>query len=136
MLFRGLTVPRSAASIFCGVLLGCLPLASPVWLCVLLLIILTRTHVPLVLLAWCAGRVMAWPLGAWYEGAGTMVLQAHTAFWSAIIQLPVFCYLELHRARVMGSVVCGAIAGAAAAAASLLAFFFWRLRHPVRAEAA
>jgi len=135
MLFRGLTAPRCAASIFCGVVLACLPTASPLWLLAALLIILTRTHIPAVLLAWCAGSLLAVPLSACYTQAGEAVLRAHTAFWSAIFQLPVICYLELHRARVMGSVVCGAIAGAAAAVASLLAFFFWRLRHPVRTEA-
>lgn len=136
MLFRGVTVPRVAASIFCGVLLGCAPVASPVWLVILLIILLTRTHLTTVVLAWCAGSVIAWPLGAWYAAAGESVLRAHVNFWSAVVQWPIVCYLELHRARVMGSIVCGAAAGTVVAALALLVWFLWRSRHAVPSKAA
>lgn len=111
-------------------------MASPVWLFILLSIILTRTHIPTVVLAWCAGSIVAWPLSTWYAAAGESVLRVHVDFWRAVVQWPIVCYLELHRARVMGSIVCGAAAGAALAALSLLVWFIWRVRHPVSSKAA
>ncbi len=126
---------RIAASVACGVALGCLPAGTPVWLVVLVLVIVFRTHIPTLVLAWCAGLALAWPLGAWYAGAGAAVLQAQPEFWRGIVRLPVICYLELHRSRVMGSLVCGLAAGILAGVVCLLVLAAWRMRHPVRMEA-
>lgn len=93
-------------------MLGCIAPGTPLWVALCLIIVVTRTHVPTVAIAWLLGSVVRYLVEGWYAPAGALVLQAAPHVWQLLVQQPMVCYLNLDRARVMGSLVCGAAAGA------------------------
>ncbi|MCX7847678.1 MAG: hypothetical protein N2595_06600 [bacterium] len=111
VLFEGVSLERVLASVLCGVWLGCMPIGRPVWLAGILVILLTRTHLATVFLGWVVGVGLGWLLKGWYEVVGTVVLEAQPDFWRFVVVQPLVCYFELERGGIMGSVVCGGVAG-------------------------
>lgn len=102
---------RIALSAATGVALGIsLPLSS-IWYCLLLAVLIIRTHIPTALIGWLAGFILSLVISPLFEPLGRMILSLHEPFWRGILSLPVLCCLDINRAGVLGSAVLASLGG-------------------------
>jgi hypothetical protein len=102
---------RIALSAAAGIALGIsLPLSS-IWYCLLLAVLVFRTHIPIVLIGWLVGFILSLIISPLYEPLGRMIFSLHESFWHAILSLPVLCCLDINRAGVLGSAVLASLGG-------------------------
>ncbi len=110
----GLSSPfRIAASLAVGVTLGICFAGSPVWLVILALCLILRTHISSLLVGFITGNILKIILNGFYEPAGKTILLYNEIFWQKLLSQPVICYLNLNVGKVMGNlfiaIVCGLI---------------------------
>ena len=82
---------RVALSAGMGIALGMLFAGSPAWLAWALLILVLRTHLPVVALGWLAGWLVSVPLSHGYETIGARILLVNEPFWRALLVKPMIC---------------------------------------------
>ncbi len=104
---------RTAASLAVGVTLGICFAGSPVWLVILILCLILRTHILSLLVGLITGNILKIILNNSFEPAGKAILLYNEIFWQKILSKPVICYLNLNVGKVMGNlfvaIVCGLI---------------------------
>jgi len=104
---------RIAVSLALGVTLGICFLGSPVWLVILALCLILRTHISSLLVGLITGNILKIILNGLYEPAGKTILLSNKIFWQQVLSKPVICYLNLNVGKIMGNlfiaIVCGLI---------------------------
>jgi len=104
---------RIAVSLALGVTLGICFAGSPVWLLILTLCLILRTHILSLLIGLITGNLLKIVLNDLYEPAGKTILLYNEIFWQKILSKPVICYLNLNVGKVMGNlfvaIICGLI---------------------------
>ena len=104
---------RIAASLALGVTLGICFAGNPVWLVILTLCLILRTHISSLLVGLITGNILKIILNGLYEPAGKTILLYNEIFWQEVLSKPVICYLNLNVGKVMGNlfiaIVCGLI---------------------------
>ncbi len=104
--FWGYPLPfRIAASAFFGVMLGFLFLGTPVWLVVLALILIFRTHLFIVFVSALCGYIFSLLFRPFYERTGVKILLNNETFWQTFCSKPFVNYLNLNNAQIMGSII-------------------------------
>jgi hypothetical protein len=102
---------RVALSAAAGIALGIsLPLSS-IWYCLLLAVLIFRTHIPSVLVSWLAGCILSLIISPLYEPLGRLIFGLHEQAWCSILSLPVLCCLDINQAGVLGSAVLASLGG-------------------------
>ncbi len=104
---------RIAASLALGVTLGICFAGSTVWLVILVLCLLLRTHISSLLVGLITGNILKIILHNLFEPTGKTILLYNEIFWQKILSKPVICYLNLNVGMVMGNlfiaIACGLI---------------------------
>ena len=104
---------RIAASSALGITLGICFSGSPVWLVILFLCLILRTHISSLLVGFITGNILKIILNGLYEPAGKTILLSNEFFWQKVLSKPVICYLNLNVGKIMGNlfiaIACGLI---------------------------
>jgi len=104
---------RIAASLALGITLGICFVGSPVWLVILVLCLILRTHISSLFVGFIIGNIFKIILHNLFEPTGKTILLYNEIFWQKILSKPVICYLNLNVGKVMGNlfiaIACGLI---------------------------
>jgi uncharacterized protein (TIGR03546 family) len=104
----------AAAAAF-GIVAGCVPASSGLFLFMLLLTLVFRVQISTALFVWALTRLACVVgLARAFEGVGETLLEAEAlkGFWTWFLNLPVVAWFGLHRLAILGGAVVGLIVGA------------------------